>query len=63
MSYRSRVYRTIRLKNGDRIVSSMKTSDWAIWGICKFFFKAMFFLCFFWIIIPVKLLSKKNKYF
>lgn len=60
MSYRSRVYRTTRLKNGERIVSSMKTSDWAIWQIIKFCCKAFFFLCFFWIIIPVKIFSKKK---
>lgn len=60
MSYRSRVYRTTRLKNGDRIVSSVKTSDWALWNIIKFCFKAMFYLMFFWIIIPVKLLTRKK---
>ena len=59
MSYRSRVYRTTRLKNGDRIVSSIKTSDWAIWQILKWLFKGFFYLMFFWIIIPVKLLKRK----
>ena len=38
MSYRSRVYRTTKLKNGERIVSSVKTSDWALWQIIKFIF-------------------------
>ena len=60
MSYRSRVYRTTKLKNGDRIVSSMKTSDWALWQITKWLFKGLFFLMFFWIIIPIKLLKRKR---
>ena len=59
MSYRSRVYRTTRLKNCDRVVSSLKTSDWAIWQIIKFCFKAFFYVMFFWIIIPIKLFKKK----
>ena len=60
MSYRSRVYRTTKLKNGDRIVSSIKTSDWAIWQILKWLCKGFFYLMFFWIIIPVKLLKKRK---
>lgn len=59
MSYRSRVYRTTKLKNGDRIVSSVKTSDWALLQVIKFIFKACFYLMFFWIIIPLKLLKRK----
>ena len=60
MSYRSRVYRTTRLKNGDRIVSSIKTSDWAIWQILKWLCKGFFYLMIFWIIIPIKLLKKRK---
>ena len=60
MSYRSRVYRTTKLKNGDRIVSSVKTSDWALWQIIKFICKACFYIMFFWLIIPIKLLFKKK---
>ncbi len=59
MSFRSRVYRTKKLKNGDRIVQSMKTSDWALWQIIKFACKVMFYLMFFWIIIPIKILKRK----
>ena len=59
MSYRSRVYRTTKLKNGDKIVSSIKTSDWAIWQIFKGLCKSFFNLMFFWIIIPVKFLKRK----
>lgn len=59
MSFRSRVYRTTKLRNGDRIVQSMKTSDWALWQIIKFLFKRMFYLMFFWVIIPIKILKRK----
>ena len=61
MSHRSRVYRTIRLKNGDRMVSSIKSSDWAIWQILKWIFKGIFYLLFFWIIIPVKLIKNRKR--
>lgn len=60
MSFRSRIYRTNKLKNGDRVVSSVKTSDWAIWQIIKFIGKAFFFIMFFWIIIPIKLIKRKK---
>ena len=60
MGYRSRVYRTTKLKNGDRIVSSVKTTGWALWNIIKFIFKACFYIMFFWLIIPIKLLFKKK---
>lgn len=61
MSYRSRIYRTTKLKNGDRIVSSMRTSNWIIWVIIKYFFKLCFFMMFFWIIIPIKFLKESNE--
>ena len=60
MSFRSRVYRTTKLKNGETVVSSLKTSHWAIWQIIKFCGKAILYLMFFWIIIPVKLLKRKK---
>lgn len=58
MSYRSRIYRTTKLKNGDRIVQSMDTSDWALWQIIKSICKAIFYLMFFWIVIPIKIIKK-----
>lgn len=60
MSFRSRVYRTTKFKNGDRIVQSMETSDWALWQIIKIVCKSIFYLMFFWIIIPIKLLKRKK---
>ena len=59
MSFRSRVYKTKKLKNGERVVSSETTSDWALRQIIKSLFKAFFYLLFFWIIIPIKLLKKQ----
>ena len=59
MSYRSRVYRTTKLKNGDRIVSSVNTSEWLLCEIINSVFKGVFYLLFFWIIIPIRLFKKK----
>ena len=60
MGFRTRIYETVKMGKGKRIVTSGKMSDWFAYGIVKFIFKAMFFLCFFWIIIPIKLLKKKK---
>ena len=59
MSFRTRIYETHKIGKGKRIVTSGKMSDWFIFGIIKFIVKAFFFCCFFWIIIPIKLLKKK----
>lgn len=60
MSYRSRVYRMTKLKNGDRVVSSVKKGDYFLWELIKLIFKVFFFIMFFWIIIPVKLIFRKK---
>ena len=59
MSYRSRVYKTTKLKNGNRIVASVDTSEWLLCQILNFTFKGAFYLLFFWIIIPIKLFKRK----
>ena len=56
---RSRIYKTHSLGKGVRFVQSGTASEWFVYGIIKWLLKAMFFLCFFWIIIPIKLLKKK----
>ena len=60
MSYCSRVYKTTKLSNGQRVVSSMDTSDWAILQILKFFVKMPLYLILLPIIIPIKLLKRKK---
>lgn len=59
MAFRTRIYETTRIGKGRRIVRSGTFSDYFLLGIIKFFFKAIFFCCFFWIIIPIKLLKKR----
>lgn len=59
MSFKTRIYKTQKMGKGKRIVTSGSMGDWfcyeAIKGLCK----ALFFCCFFWIIIPLKWLNKK----
>ena len=59
MAFRTRIYETTRIGKGKRIVTSGTLSDYFFYGIVKFFFKAIFFCCFFWIIIPIKLLKRR----
>ncbi len=59
MSFKTRIYQTQKLGNGKRMVTSGTMSDWLAYGVIKFILKATFYCCFFWIIIPVKLLKKK----
>ena len=61
MAYRSRVYKTTKLSDGRRIVSSSTAGEAIVMDIIKFCFKAVFYVCFFWIIIPIKLLRRKSK--
>ena len=56
---RTRIYETGRMKNGKRVVHSGTPSEWFVYGIIKWIFKAIFFCMFFWIIIPIKLLKRK----
>lgn len=39
MGYRQRVYRTKKLKNGDRVVESWDGDDYFLWQLIKVFFK------------------------
>lgn len=56
---RTRIYKTGRMKNGNKVVFSGSAGEWFVFGIIKWFCKALFFCMFFWIIIPIKLLKKK----
>ena len=62
MGYRSRVYRTTKLKNGDKIVQSMDTGDYFIWQLIKGFFKLIWLIWYWciihWVILIVKLIIK-----
>ena len=60
MSFRTRIYETTKIGKHKRVVTSGTMSDWFFYGIVKFIFKTIFFMCFFWIIIPIKLLKKKR---
>ena len=60
MAFKTRIYETTKIGKGKRVVTSGKLSDWLVYGIIKFLFKAIFFCCFFWVIIPIKLLNKKK---
>ena len=63
MKSRTRVYKTKKLSDGSTIVSSKSTSDSLIYDFFKacfkFLFKAIIYICFFYIVIPIKLLKKK----
>ena len=61
MGYRSRVYRTTKLKDGRRIVSSVDTDTWIFGEIIKLIFKLFFYILFFWIIIPIKILKHRKR--
>lgn len=54
---RIRFYETGRMRDGKRVVHSGTLSEWIVFGIIKWIFKAIFFCLFFWIIIPVKLIK------
>lgn len=62
MGYRQRVYRTKKLKNGDRVVESWDGDDYFLWQLIKGFFKLIwliFYWCFIhWIILLAKLIIK-----
>ena len=60
MSFRSRVYHTTKIGKGKRIVSSVSTSDYFLWEIIKLICKACFYIMFFWLIIPIKLIFRKK---
>ena len=60
MAFRTRIYETKKIGNGKRVVTSGKISDYIALNIVKGIFKVLFFICFFWIIIPIKLLNKKQ---
>lgn len=57
---RTRIYKTARTKHGGRVIQSGTASEWAVYGLIKGLCKMVFYVCFFWIIIPVKLLSRKK---
>ena len=56
---RTRIYRSAKTKSGKRVVQSGTASEWIVYGILAWIFKAIFYCMFFWIIIPVKLLKRK----
>lgn len=56
---RMRIYDTKKIRGGRRAVQSGSVSEWIIFDALKWICKAMFFCMFFWIIIPVKLLTRK----
>lgn len=56
---RTRIYDVHKTHSGKRVVQSGTVSEWFVFGIIKFIFKIMFYLCFFWLIIPIKLLKRK----
>ena len=56
---RMRIYKSNVMKGGRRVVQSGSLSEWFAFDIIKWVFKAIFFCMFFWIIIPVKLFTKK----
>lgn len=55
---RTRIYDVHKTQRGKRVVQSGTVSEWFVFGIIKFIFKTTFYLCFFWLIIPIKLLKK-----
>lgn len=59
MGFRVRIYETKKLGNGKRLVTSGKVSSWIAYAIVKLLIKTLFFVCFFWLIIPIKILKKK----
>lgn len=56
---RTRIYDVHKTQRGKRVVQSGTVSEWFVFGIIKFIFKTTFYLCFFWLIIPIKLLKRK----
>lgn len=59
MSFRSRVYKTTKLGNGERMVTSISTSNWFIMQTLKKICKFTVYIMFFWIIIPIKIFKKR----
>ncbi len=58
---RSRVYKTIKLSNGEKIVSSRSVGESLLFGLIKGFFKIIFYMFAFIFIIPIKLIFKNKK--
>ncbi len=61
MGFRSRVYYTAKLGKNKKIVSSISTSNYCLWVVIKYFCIGIFYLMFFWIIIPIKLIRKRKQ--
>ena len=56
---KTRIYETGKTKSGKRVVHSGTATEWLVYGMIKWICKALFFCMFFWIIIPIKLLTGK----
>ena len=54
-----KIYKSKKLSDGSRIVTSMSPGTSICLDILKLLGKGLFFLMFFWIIIPIKLLKRK----
>ena len=52
-------YKSKKLSDGSRIVTRMSPGTSICLDILKFLVKGLFFLMFFWIIIPIKLLKRR----
>ena len=61
MSFRTRIYRSVKVGKGRRVVTSGKYSDWLTYDIIAWLIKAFFYIGFFWIIIPIKIIKNKRK--
>ena len=53
-------YKSKKLSDGSRIVTRMSPGTSICFDILKLLVKGLFFLMFFWIIIPIKLLKRKG---
>ena len=60
MSFRSRIYRTVKVGKGRRMIMSGKLSDWIVYDALAWIFRVLYYCCFFWIIIPIKIFKKKH---